>query len=89
MASGITKTIDGGWVVISGICSVTKEKYSVRVPLDEYMRWIDLSPSTRLAMPSLSDEQRWFVMRGITPAEAIKLHVEARGYIQTHAEGAD
>lgn len=76
MSAAISKHVDGEFVVISGTCEVTKERYSVRVPFNQYMFWAR-GGKCAVAMPSLTDEEREFVISGTTPVEFTRAFIEA------------
>ena len=69
MARDITRTIvNTNRVRTTGICSVTKEEYAVEVDTAAWLRW-QSGELIQVAMPNLNDDQREFLMSGITPAE--------------------
>jgi hypothetical protein len=60
---------DDGTVEIWKTCSVTKEKYSVSVPLITLEYWFKSLKLIQHVFPDLSEDHREFLISGTTPAE--------------------
>ena len=58
---------DGHWHIYQGVCTITGEKYSVRVPGRELFAYRQ-GKSIQDAMSSLSAEDREFLISGVSPA---------------------
>jgi len=59
-------TYDSDNVTVSGKCVFTKKPYSVKVPRNEYDKWLDGELIQR-AMPSVSADDREFLISGVSP----------------------
>jgi hypothetical protein len=68
MARNVAFIRHGREVTKSGWCEVTGKFYQVTVPESEYLDWRDGTLIQR-AMPSLSNEEREFMMSSTTPQE--------------------
>jgi hypothetical protein len=58
----------GDQIVIGGTCSITRELYEVRVPVELYERWKS-GEYIQKVFPMLNPDQREFMLTGYTPAE--------------------
>jgi hypothetical protein len=68
VATNIVVSEAFGVVQKRGICKVTGQPYVVEVPTQQYKAW-QYGDLIQQAMPQLDDNQREFMMTGITPAE--------------------
>lgn len=59
---------DGDEIVFAKICSVTNEKYILKVPVDLVTRWQD-GEAIQNVFPMLTPDDREFILSGLTPAE--------------------
>lgn len=68
MAPGLTiKIINKQWLEISGECVITGEVYRVKVPRSGFVSWTNNTCPIQVAMPTISSEDREFLISGISP----------------------
>jgi len=60
--------LDGGTTQIKGKCVFTGEEYSCHVPTDGLLKWLNEGVHIQTAMPSVSPDDREFLISGISPA---------------------
>ena len=59
-------------VKITGECVITKKQHTVTLPLNEYLNFHIRKQSAQVAMPSVSVEDREFLISGVTQGHAVK-----------------
>lgn len=64
-------------VLVTKTCAITKQEYSVTVPLDAYTEWRN-GRYIQDALHMLNADQREFVLSGITPAEREDMYGDPR-----------
>ena len=72
----VKTTLHGGKVYFTKECNVTKEEYSVSIPLLAYMTWRQEKKLIQTVFPEMSQEDREFLISGTTPAEWEKMWEE-------------
>lgn len=65
-------------VTMSRMCSLTEEMYSVTVDRTRYDRWSSKLDLIQNVFPELSDNEREFMISGMTPWEWEELMLEER-----------
>jgi hypothetical protein len=68
MSKNIKTVLGPDSVIKTGTCTITKERYSVTVPRKSYERW-QKGELIQRVFPSLSDDDREFLLSGTTPKE--------------------
>ena len=59
----------GNCVMYKKMCSVTNEPYVVEVDAEKHEQWKTSALLIQDAFPELTDDQREFILSGMTPAE--------------------
>lgn len=66
------RLVPGGELEATAVCEVTGSPYVVKVSYSGYKRWKS-GALIQNALPELTDDQREFLMSGLTPAEWNKM----------------
>lgn len=69
MAINMIYVDNGDTMTISGRCTVSDIIYEVSIPLSQYNKWHQGYGTIQDIMPDFTDDQREFLISGLTPAE--------------------